>query len=209
MFAPVRVAQRVALAAALALLAGAAEAQQKPGGVEVWAANCGLCHRSRAVGAYDARRWEIVVSHMALVAGLTPDEEGAVREFLVGSARAREAGTAGTSATAANLSAPVRLTGMSLTRQPAEACCNSAVGRSLFEAKCAPCHGKGGKGDGPVAGALKPRPPDLTTTRLRTMSDDTLAQILVKGGKGMPAFEKLLKPDEVLELVNYIRTLQP
>ncbi|MBI4410054.1 MAG: cytochrome c [Gemmatimonadetes bacterium] len=41
------------------------------------------------------------------------------------------------------------------------------------------------------------------------MSDDTLAQILVKGGKGMPAFEKLLKPDEVLELVNYIRTLQP
>lgn len=32
----------------------------------------------------------------------------------------------------------------------------------MFEAYCASCHGPGGKGDGPAAGALKSLPADLT-----------------------------------------------
>lgn len=35
-------------------------------------------------------------------------------------------------------------------------------GKQMFEAYCATCHGKGGKGDGPVATALKVPPADLT-----------------------------------------------
>jgi mono/diheme cytochrome c family protein len=35
-------------------------------------------------------------------------------------------------------------------------------GKQMFEAYCAPCHGKEGKGDGPVAAALKLPPADLT-----------------------------------------------
>jgi len=35
-------------------------------------------------------------------------------------------------------------------------------GKQMFEAYCAACHGKEGKGDGPVAAALKLPPADLT-----------------------------------------------
>ena len=36
------------------------------------------------------------------------------------------------------------------------------AGRDLFESYCATCHGRDGKGAGPVAGALKTPPADLT-----------------------------------------------
>lgn len=35
-------------------------------------------------------------------------------------------------------------------------------GAELFQSFCAPCHGSSGKGDGPVASALKDHTPDLT-----------------------------------------------
>ena len=37
------------------------------------------------------------------------------------------------------------------------------VGKAEYENSCASCHGADGKGGGPVAAALKPRPADLTT----------------------------------------------
>jgi len=37
-----------------------------------------------------------------------------------------------------------------------------ASGKEMFDAYCAACHGKAGKGDGPVAPALKVPPADLT-----------------------------------------------
>lgn len=40
-------------------------------------------------------------------------------------------------------------------------------GAAMFEAYCAACHGAGGKGDGPAAGALKKRPTDLTEISAR------------------------------------------
>jgi mono/diheme cytochrome c family protein len=36
-------------------------------------------------------------------------------------------------------------------------------GQEMFVAYCAPCHGRKGLGDGPVATSLKTRPTDLTT----------------------------------------------
>ena len=40
-------------------------------------------------------------------------------------------------------------------------------GKQMFEAYCAACHGKEGKGDGPVAAALKSPPADLTVLARR------------------------------------------
>ena len=39
---------------------------------------------------------------------------------------------------------------------------DSLYGPDLFKFYCAPCHGRDGKGHGPVAEALKTLPPDLT-----------------------------------------------
>ena len=44
---------------------------------------------------------------------------------------------------------------------------SSLAGRDLFQFYCAPCHGSGGKGDGPVSASLKKQPPDLTTIARR------------------------------------------
>jgi mono/diheme cytochrome c family protein len=39
---------------------------------------------------------------------------------------------------------------------------SSTSGEALFKMYCATCHGKGAKGDGPLADSLSFRPPDLT-----------------------------------------------
>lgn len=40
-------------------------------------------------------------------------------------------------------------------------------GQEMFTNYCAPCHGRTGKGNGPAAAALTPRPADLTTLATR------------------------------------------
>jgi mono/diheme cytochrome c family protein len=44
---------------------------------------------------------------------------------------------------------------------------SSVSGAQMFKEYCAVCHGPSGKGDGPVATALKVPPPDLTTLAQR------------------------------------------
>ena len=44
---------------------------------------------------------------------------------------------------------------------------SSLAGRDLYDFYCASCHGRNGKGDGPVASALKTSPGDLTRLALR------------------------------------------
>ncbi len=39
---------------------------------------------------------------------------------------------------------------------------SASDGAQMFQAYCAACHGKAGKGDGPAASALKTKPADLT-----------------------------------------------
>jgi mono/diheme cytochrome c family protein len=142
---------------------------------------------------------------MALTARLTPDETDAVREFLVGAARAAEASAA------AALNRPVRLASASRNGMvPAPVCCELAEGRSVYERQCVACHGKSGKGDGPAAVALNPRPADLTNLeRMATINDDSLVLVIAKGRKGMPAYGKLLTQEQVLEVANYLRSLKP
>jgi len=44
---------------------------------------------------------------------------------------------------------------------------DSIQGAELFRAYCAVCHGRDGKGEGPMAGSLKATPPDLTRIAAR------------------------------------------
>jgi mono/diheme cytochrome c family protein len=53
-------------------------------------------------------------------------------------------------------------------------------GRRLFIARCAPCHGPGGRGDGPNAYNLDPPPPDFSRS-LSKLPPATVETIIRKG----------------------------
>jgi mono/diheme cytochrome c family protein len=82
-----------------------------------------------------------------------------------------------------------------------------AVGRRHFRTFCTPCHGEGGKGDGPVAAKFIP-PPDLTNPALhKVRTDGYWASYISVGGVIMPAYGEALSPEERWHVVNYLRTL--
>lgn len=216
MFATLESGRRQASLAGIAtlsllFLAAPAAAQRTPSGAEVWGANCGRCHRVRAVDAYDARQWETVVAHMALVARLTPDEAQAVREFLVGAARSREARPEGAAA-ARRERETAQLAAATPRWVPTQGNGAPAVsdGLTVFTTHCVVCHGDRGKGNGPVAASMNPKPADLTNpARMSAISNDSLAQIISKGRGAMPGLESSLTPAQVRALVDYVRTLKP
>jgi mono/diheme cytochrome c family protein len=66
----------------------------------------------------------------------------------------------------------------------------SLVGRDNFTSYCAPCHGREGTGNGPVASALKTRPPDLTKLARRaggTFPRQRIEAFITNGGVTVPA----------------------
>jgi len=82
-----------------------------------------------------------------------------------------------------------------------------ATGQKLFTIYCAPCHGTGGKGDGPVSPKFIP-PPDLTAPSIQTQRTDGYMQhVIGTGGAVMPAYGEALSPEERWHVVNFVRSL--
>lgn len=83
-----------------------------------------------------------------------------------------------------------------------------AAGKKLY-ARCVACHGANGKGDGPAAVALKPKPRNFTSPKGWT-NGYTVADIfktLSKGvpGTGMPSFDTLSVKDR-FDLAHYVQS---
>jgi mono/diheme cytochrome c family protein len=81
-----------------------------------------------------------------------------------------------------------------------------AVARATYEKDCKSCHGTKGVG-GPVKldDGTKLKVPSFQDARaLRHPDSDYLKQI-TKGGDGMPAFEKKLTPEQMNDLIGFIR----
>jgi len=83
------------------------------------------------------------------------------------------------------------------------------AGRKTFADSCAVCHGTAGKGDGPAAGGLSPRPADLTSARVQQQSDGALFYKITEGRGPMPSFKTTLTEQQRWDVVNHIRTLAP
>lgn len=87
-----------------------------------------------------------------------------------------------------------------------------AAGQALFATKCAPCHGEGGRGDGPIGVTLNPRPADLRQHAIPGIHTDAqLFEWITNGfpGSRMPAFKAALSDTDRWNLINFIRTLAP
>ena len=95
-----------------------------------------------------------------------------------------------------------------IVKNPLQA--NSAAladGKKLYITNCAPCHGDRGRGDGPAAQALNPKPADHSSALVQNETDGALFWKLSQGRNPMPAYGKILTEQQRWELVNYIRTL--
>jgi cytochrome c oxidase cbb3-type subunit 3 len=84
----------------------------------------------------------------------------------------------------------------------------------LFQELCSVCHGVGGKGDGPSAQGLEPKPADFTNCKVMAKdSDEVLLKIIKGGGQSagrstvMPAWGDALSEQQMRELVKFIRSL--
>lgn len=82
-----------------------------------------------------------------------------------------------------------------------------ADARTLYIANCGPCHGEKGRGDGPAAPGLNPRPADHTSPAIQNETDGSLFWKLSEGRNPMPGYKKIFTEQQRWELIYYIRSL--
>lgn len=104
---------------------------------------------------------------------------------------------------------------------------SAASGSEMYASYCAPCHGKGGKGDGPAASALKIPPANLTELAKKNNgkfpADHVAADLRsgltgAHGSKDMPVWGPLFssvsgRDDAIVQmrisnLIHYLESLQ-
>ena len=78
--------------------------------------------------------------------------------------------------------------------------------RASFEKNCKSCHGANGEG-GPVKleDGTKLKVPTLRAGHALRHPDSDFVKQITKGGDGMPAFGEKLKPEEINDLIRFIR----
>jgi mono/diheme cytochrome c family protein len=81
-------------------------------------------------------------------------------------------------------------------------------GAAVFQIYCQPCHGAGGKGDGPVAARGFPPPPSLLATHSVELTDDQMFDIVTRGQKNMPSYASQIPAADRRAAITYVRGLQ-
>lgn len=87
-----------------------------------------------------------------------------------------------------------------------------AKGKEKYNQICASCHGPSGKGDGPVAAALDPKPRNLSDPKyVSTLSDEQIFKTVKEGGAAvgksplMPAWSSVLSDSDIWNVIAYLR----
>lgn len=80
-------------------------------------------------------------------------------------------------------------------------------GKKIYENMCWSCHGLTGKGDGPAAKAINPKPADHTSEKLQQQKDGNLYWKISTGKGVMQPYGKSLTSKQRWALVQYIRQL--
>jgi mono/diheme cytochrome c family protein len=83
-------------------------------------------------------------------------------------------------------------------------------GKSIFDARCARCHGPAGNGDGKESDPQNPAA-DLTDPFRADLNPDGVMFHRVANGKPpmMPAFKSQLTPQQIWTVVAYAKSLRP
>lgn len=80
--------------------------------------------------------------------------------------------------------------------------------QTLFTDFCQPCHGPGGRGDGPVALRGFPAPPSLLADKARNLKDGQIFHLLSVGQGNMPSYASQISQEDRWKVILYVRKLQ-
>ena len=75
----------------------------------------------------------------------------------------------------------------------------------IYKTNCVLCHAADGSGSSASGKALKAK--DLRSDEVQKQTDAQLTDIITQGKGKMPAFGKKLKPEDIQQLVAFIRAL--
>jgi len=135
----------------------------------------------------------VVVSHYFLQEPAKPVEEKAAAP----AEAAKPATEAKPAAEAAKMVNPTKATPESI-----------ALGKKAYGTDCAMCHGKEGAGDGDLVDAMKLKLRDYRDPEsLKSMTDGEIFWIIDKGKGQMSGEEGRMKPGQIWNVVNYVRSL--
>lgn len=100
--------------------------------------------------------------------------------------------------------------------RPTPVAADPETGKRLYQRWCAQCHGDEGKGDGPAADFVYPRPRDFTLAIFKVRrtpsgalpTDQDLYEIISRGlpGTSMPAWSRFLSESDRWQLVHHVKT---
>ncbi len=82
-------------------------------------------------------------------------------------------------------------------------------GRVIYMERCVICHGPQGRGDGPEAAFLSPRPASLISAATSVKSDAELLETIANGKPrtSMAAWKDVLTEEQQRDVLAYIRSL--
>jgi cytochrome c6 len=80
-----------------------------------------------------------------------------------------------------------------------------AGARDTFKKNCSKCHGEDGTGGLKTVDGKKLKVPNLREGHALKHPDDDFIKQITKGGDGMPAFKDKLTPEQMNDLVRFIR----
>ena len=83
------------------------------------------------------------------------------------------------------------------------------LGRIYYGYYCIQCHGPEARGDGTVGRSYVPEPPDLTTPKVRSMSDGALAWAMVMGLGHEPVMDATAPLERRWYIVAFVRAAAP
>lgn len=91
---------------------------------------------------------------------------------------------------------------------------DAAKGQTKFKELCASCHGETGKGDGPAAVALTPKPANFTdAAHAATVTDEYIYNMIKEGGAAngksalMAGWKAALNDAQLMDVAAYVRSL--
>jgi mono/diheme cytochrome c family protein len=83
-----------------------------------------------------------------------------------------------------------------------------ALGKKVYATDCEMCHGKDGAGDGDLAADMKLKLQDFRdASAMKDLSDGEMFEAIMNGKGKMSGEEGRMKPAQVWNVVNYVRSL--